>query len=246
MTKKTAFLYFFLALLVFNLTYSQPAATIQLTGGYSVPLPDLKGDFGSTRYTFTANGNPDSNTYFMKSGINYGIVLKVPISRKNLPINFIGTLLINSFNNSTEYDDTAGYTTINLNQTITTFGVGLEYSFAGKKTKIYPYISAEFIANLFSGKYSENNDAIALKLFHTMRGGFQFTAGLDYVVQNNVGVTLGARYSFANIIGKNSGKDTPSNYYLNDAEHEDLGAMWASKNITYLQFFGGVSFYFGR
>lgn len=252
MTKKIAF---FLVFSTFSLTgvlYSQPAATVQLFGGVSFPLPDLKGDFGTTRQQFTGNGNPDSNTYFMKSGFNYGLAFKLPINRKKLPyLNATGSLTINSFGNDITYNiaDT-NYITSDLNQTLISFGTGLEYNLAGKKTIVNPYAGIEMIMTLFSGEYSEFDKYLAttttFKLIHTVRIGFRVNAGIDWVLHNNVGANIGARYTYANLIGKSSGKDEQLKYYLNDGERVDQGTTYPARNITYLQIFGGVSFYFGR
>lgn len=251
MNRKTVFLLLFTAFFVNEITYSQPAATFQLLAGYSFPLPDLKGSFGSTREQFTGNGNPDSNTYFMKPGLSYGIAVKVPINRKKFPINVIGSLNINQFSNKAEYNigDT-NFIKSEISQTITTFGAGLEYIHITRKSLINPYAGIKFTLNLFSGQYNETetyfNSDKTLNLVNTARLGIEANAGFDWVLHNNVGLTLAMRYSYANIIGKSTEKDTPSEYYLNDGEHTVEGITYPAKKITYLQIFGGVSFYFGR
>jgi len=251
LTKKIAIFLLFSTFLFNDELFSQPAATVQLIGGYAVTLPDLKGEFGSTRNQFTGNGNPDSNTYFLKSGSNYGLVFKIPINRKKLPFNITGSLIISSFSNSTSYNiaDT-NYITVDLNQTHITFSTGIEYSLTGKKTIINPYFGIEMTMTLFSGQFTDFdkylNTTNTSSLVHTVRAGFQASAGVDWVLHNNVGITAGARYTYANVFGKSSGTDKQSDYYLNDGERTNKGAFYNARKITYLQFFGGVSFYFGR
>ncbi|HEY3251659.1 MAG TPA: opacity family porin [Ignavibacteria bacterium] len=245
MKKKSAFFLIFAAFLIIKETYSQPAATVQLIGGYSIPLPDLKGTFGDSPGMLTINS--DSNTFFMKSGVNYGLVFKIPIKRK-FPINIVGSLLINSFSQNKLYTDTSGYFEADINQIITTVGIGLEYSFSGKKTIFNPYAGIEFTINLFSGQFttSTGTDPTILNLKGTVRAGIQATAGIDYVLHNNIGVTAGIKYAYANMIGKKSAPDIRPTYYLNDDDRYDQGVFYPARNITYLQLFGGVSFYFGR
>lgn len=231
---------------------SQPKATFQLIGGYSIPLKDYEGTFGNTYATFTFGGNPDSASYFMKSGINYGIIGKFPINRKKLPLNITGGLLINGFGQNKQYpnDSAGGYLELDLTQNITTIGFGLEFSAAGKKTVLNPYLGVEFIVNIFSGHFTSyeslSGTTTTYTLNNTFRGGVQARGGIDYVLHNNVGVTAGAMYTIANLIGKSSGKDITPNYYLNDSEHSDQGSVFPARTISYLQFFGGFSFYFGR
>jgi len=248
LSNKIAVILIFSSFFVFNRLNSQPNATFQLLGGYSLPLGDYEGTFGETQSQFTHNGNPDSNSYFMKSGSNYGFVVKIAINKKTLPLNFVGSLLSNSFGQKKEYSGDSSYTSVNLSQTITTFGIGIEYTMAGKKTIFNPFIMAQITLNLFSGQYIEYDGEVTttLNLYKTVRGGIQLGAGMDYVLHNNVGVCIGVRYSFDNLIGKSTGQNTPGNYNLNDAAHEESDGFYDAKNITYLQFFGGVSFYFGR
>jgi hypothetical protein len=247
LNKKLIFLLFFAVIL--NVSYSQPTGIVHLKAGISIPLPDLAGTFGETREQFTGNGNPDSNTYFMKAGLSYGLAFKVPINRKKLPINITGSLMNSNFSQKKEYSQDTSYVNVNLIQNITTLSAGLEYSFAGKKTKINPFAGAEFTVNFFSGVYTEQyvdkTDTKDLK--NTVRAGVQFSAGSEFVLHNNVGILLEAKYCIANLIGKSYKQDSQLIYNLNDAEHTDEnGATWKAKTISYYELLAGVSFYFGR
>jgi outer membrane protein W len=247
MKYKLAILTIFTVILSNNISLSQPSATVQMIVGYSLPLPDLKGNFGQTRTTFTGNGNPDTNTYFMKSGINYGIFVKLPVTKKS-NFNIKGGIAFNVFSNSTEYNDTSGSVSINLTQSILGITLGGEYIFATKKSKFNPFVDAELAVNFFSGKYTEEyvSTTNTLNLNSTVRLGIHVGAGIDYVLHNNIGAVIGAKYGIANLIGKSYEANTQKNYNLNDKSYTENGAAYPSKNITYLQFYGGVSFYFGR
>lgn len=227
--------------------FSQPKATVQMIVGYSLPLPDLKGNFGETRSTFTGNGNPDSNTYFMKSGLNYGLQIKLPIGRKS-NINFTGAVVFNVFKNSAEYSDSVESVNVNLRQSILSVNLGGEYMFATKKSKVNPFIGVEVSLNFISGKYTEEflNETNTLNLNSAFRMGIFAGGGLDLVLHNNVGVVIGGKYGIANIIGKSYEEDTQTRYNLNDAAYTNSSGTYKSKTISFLQLYSGVSFYFGR
>ena len=76
--------------------------------------------------------------------------------------------------------------------------------------------------------------------------GVNVVAGVDVTLHNNIGVVVGAKYSFANLIGKNYEADTRTKYNLNDDSYTLNDISHPSRNITFLQFYGGISFYFGR
>lgn len=247
MKYKLIILTIFAIITVNNISLSQPSATVQMIVGYSHPLPDMKGTFGATRNTFTGNGNPDTNTYFLKSGINYGIFIKIPLGKKS-KFNINGGVAFNIFSNSVEYNEGTGSITVDLKQSILGVTLGSEYNFATKRSKVNPFIGAELSLNFFSGKYEEDyiDSVETLTLNSAVRGGINISAGVDFVLHNNIGAVVGAKYSFANLIGKNYEADTRRNYNLNDDSYTYNGSNYKSKNITFLQLYGGVSFYFGR
>ena len=230
-----------------NSAIAQPTATVQFIGGYSIPLGDYKGTFGETRDQFTGNGNPDSNTYFMKSGINYGIFVKVPISRKS-PVSIKGGVAFNIFSQSKEYSEGTGSVTVDLKQSLFGITLGGEYDFGGKKSKIRPFLGAELSGNFFAVSYTEDyiDSTESFTLNAAFRIGVNVAAGVDVSVHNNIGFLVGAKYSFANLIGKNYEADTRSRYNLNDESHTINNIVYPSRNIIYLQLYGGLSFYFGR
>jgi len=243
MRNKSILIIFFM--IAASITYSQPTGTVQFYGGYSMPLGDLKGSFGETFSTWVTN--PDSNTYFMKSGINYGIYVKFPVTRKS-PVQITGGVGFDVFSNSASYDDSGGTGSFELTQSHLVVVLGAEYNFATKKSKINPFIGAEAMLNVIGGKltaeYTEETRDYTMN--STIRLGLQIGAGLDYVVHNNIGILLGAKYAFANLIGKSYEDGIGFKYNLGDAEHESDGATVPAKNIQYLHFYGGMSFYFGR
>jgi hypothetical protein len=196
---------------------------------------------------WTGNGNPDTNTYFMKSGINYAIFVKFPVARKS-NVNIIGGVGFNTFSNSIAYDDSTGNSSYDLTQSILNVTIGAEYNFHTKKSKFNPFAGVEAMLNIFGGKLKvESTEGTTdYSMNSTTRYGIQFGGGFDYVIHNNLGLTLGAKYAFANLFGKEYEKDVGSKYNLGDGEHTTDGAFYPDKHINYLQIYGGMSFYFGR
>lgn len=227
--------------------FAQPKATVQFVGGYSLPLADLKGNFGEIYSKWTGNGNPDTNTFFMKSGINYGILVKFPIKKKS-NINIIGGVAFDSFNNTASYNDSTGTADYDLTQSVLGITLGAEYNFNKRKSKLNPFFGAEFSLNIFGGKLKVNtpSEATEFSMNSTTRYGFQVGGGIDYVLHNNVGIVVGAKYSYSNLVGKEFINDIGKKYNLNDGEHSSNGSDYPEKKVTFVKFYGGLSFYFGR
>jgi hypothetical protein len=230
-----------------NITYSQPSATVQFIGGYSVPLGDYTGTFGDTRDKFTGNGNPDSNTYFMKPGVNYGIFLKFPVKRES-PFSIKGGIAFNAFGQSKVYEEGTGSVSVDLSQSILGITMGAEYDPVHWKSKIRPFFGAELSLNFISGKYTEDyiDSTETFDMKGATRVGVNLSAGVDFILHNNIGVLVGAKYVFANLIGKSYMEDTRKTYGLNDDAYTSGNISYPSRNITFLQLYGGMSFYFGR
>jgi hypothetical protein len=225
--------------------YSQPKAILEIYVGYSLPTGDLKGTFGPTLETFTSN--PDSNTYFMKSGYSFAFGLKELYGKKK---NFFlsAQLGFNVFHQNVDYNlNTSTPENMQLTMRITSLYVGAGWLFNPRKG-INPWVEFGLLGSYFSGVLDDILNTINTQHFlrHTVRLGVQGEAGIDIPINNNVGVIFGTKLSFANIIGKSYEPDDAQNYSLNDKEHVENNATYPTKNITYYQFFGGVSFYFGR
>lgn len=227
-------------------TYSQPTATVQFYAGYSAPFGDLRGKFGPTFNTWTG-GNPDTNTYYMSSGVNYGLAVKFPIKKRS-PLQITGGIGFDAFSNSVTYNDAGGTADISLSQSHLNIVLGTEYNFAKKRSKINPFIGAEFMLSVIGGKLTIvfPTQTQTFNMNSTLRFGVQFGAGTDFVVHNNIGITIGAKFAFANLIGKSYKEDIGFTYNLGDKEHTINGSTYKNKNIQYLHIYAGMSFYFGR
>jgi outer membrane protein W len=233
-----------LGLFLSTIAFAQPKATVQFFGGYSLPLADMKGHFGDSLGNFTSNGNPDTNTYFLTYGINYGISFKKPLFLKNGNFNLVASIIFNAFGQSKDYSTE----NVKLRQNILSLALGAEWEFAPKKAKINPFAGIDIIGSIINGSLTETfpSTVNTLNLKAAFRIGFMLGGGVDFVLHQNVGMVIGAKYAFANLIGKDYAADFGSNYNLGDKEHTIGNAVYPAKNIKFIQFYGGVSFYFGR
>ncbi len=224
--------------------YSQPRFTVDLTGGYSLPLPQLKG-------TIDSANSESGESYFMKTGFNLGLTGKYALDkRRKIRITFGGGY--NKFTGAETYSHT---NTIDFhsNLSIVTASLGAEYSFTPKE-KTAPFIGIEFNGNFLSGKTEETVTAstttdhdtfgtTTTTLKSASRFGFSVGGGVDVAFNKSIGALFGFKYNFANIIGKEySATSAAGQYNLNDKENGTLKA----KNIMYFQIYLGVSFYLGQ
>lgn len=217
--------------------FAQPQVTVHVTGGYNLPMSPFKGTVGT-----------DSNSYFMKSGFSIGADGKYFLGKKrNVGITL--SLGYNAFSSGDVVLFTGSSNTFKSKINIFTAGLGVEYDFM-PKGKANPFIGAEFTGNFFSGKTTittaTTTDSSLGTLTSASRFGAQVNAGVDFTISKSIGAVIGIRYNLANLIGKkfDTTSTTAGEYPLDDAANGS-GSI-SSKSISYLQFYGGVSFYFNR
>lgn len=226
--------------------FPQPATTLHFIGGYSIAMGDMKGDFGSTRETFTVN--PDSNTYFLNNGFTFGMDLKFAPYTKHKSFKIMGGIHYNSFSQGAEYSDTSGSVVIDYTMRIFSLTIGFDYTLETKTSKINPYINAQFTANFFSGNYDEtysDGNTANLTLKPATRFGVKFGAGVDIPVGRRLGVNIGANYNIANLIGKESSADFGTQYRLNDKEGTVDNKKWGNRSINFVNIYAGFTLYLG-
>jgi opacity protein-like surface antigen len=183
----------------------------------------------------------------MKSGVNYGIFVRFPIKKKS-NIHIIGGLGYDDFSNSASYNDSTGAADFTLKQSVLGVTLGAEYDFYSKKSKFMPFVGAEMMLSIFGGKLiiDEPTESRELKMNTTSRFGFQLGAGVDWIFHNNLGLVLGAKYTYANLFGKEFIEDKGTKYNLNDGEHTSNGVDYPEKKVRYIHFYAALAFYFGR
>jgi hypothetical protein len=127
-------------------------------------------------------------------------------------------------------------------------GLGLEYAFS-PKSKVNPFIAAEFTGHYFNGYFEYFTEFSSNKTYYesASRYGLAGGIGADITLKNNLGIIIGGRYDLANLIGKDSLGYFNLKYGINDKEHiNSVGNKVKSRNISYLHFYAGVSFYFNE
>jgi opacity protein-like surface antigen len=219
--------------------FSQPQVTIHVTGGYNVPLPDLKGDFDT---------KADSNTYFIKNGFGFGADGKYYLGKKrNVGITF--ALGYQMFKNDADTSTVTGLKNIKNKLNAFTVGLGVEYAFM-PKGKANPFVGAEFTGHFFSGDFESTSGTTTSKftLKSASRFGVGLGAGVDIAISKSVGAVIGGKYHLANLIGKeyDSSATTASQYALDDKEHTVGTTTVKSRSISYFQIYAGVSFYLNQ
>lgn len=220
-------------------TFSQPQIKVHVTGGYNLPLPDLKGDL---------NTAADSNTYMMKQGFGFGADAKYYLGKKRNVGITLG-LGYQMFSNSSDSSTATGLTNVKGKLNAFNFGLGVEYNFM-PKGKTQPFLGAEFTGHFFSGDAEGTILGTTSKrtLKSASRFGVAIGGGLDFKLGKSVGAIVGVKYHLANLLGKaydSTGLAT-TEFALDDKEHTMNGATVSAKNISYIQMYAGVSFFFNE
>lgn len=212
-----------------------------------MPTGDTKGTFGETMLQFTGNGNPDSATYLMKDGLNFGLLIQyAPFKKSNFKI--ISGFQYIYMSQNKDYPDSSSSTNVNLNLRMIQLSAGAGYMFSSKRSILNPFIETSISVNFFGGSYTEippNRDAVTYTLNPTIRLGILTGAGLNIKVGKRLGVEVGARYHLSNLLGKSISDDSGKKYSLNDKEGTANSKNFKNRNITFLQIYGGISIYLG-
>lgn len=239
------FLLFIVFLLIGSAVYSQPKLTLNVTGGYNVPLPDLKGDVTSE--------TDRENTYLVKNGFNFGLAGKYALDKKGM----FRITLGGSYNMFKGEGDYVHTNNIHIHQKINTItvGIGAEYAFM-PKGKTNPFIGLDINGNFFSGEFEEEVTATSTtdhndigtettKLKSASRFGAAFGGGVYFTFSKNIGAIIGFKYNFANLVGKSyDSVAAVGEYNLNDKEHTVGSTTISNRNLSFIQLYAGVSFYF--
>ncbi len=223
-------------------TFAVPKFVIHVHGGYTLALPDLKGTFPAD---LQSGKNPVP--YFVKNGFNFGADAKYFVDKKST----FGVMLALTYTMLSSgligvNDSSIGIGTFKTDMNLFTIGVGAEYDFAPKRPA-NPFVNVQFTTNIIGGKTTfdqsgGNIPSYSGTMISAVRFGATFGAGVDVKLSKNVGIIIGGRYAFANLFGKDSTTGTATTYGLNDKETTTM----KSRKMAYLQFYAGVSLYFGQ
>jgi opacity protein-like surface antigen len=255
---KTSCIAFIIVLFLVNIAVSQPRWQFSLTGGYSMPVSDLKGTFPDTIGQAGSLDFTQTKTYLVNKGFSVGIIAKYTMdTTANTKIT--GGFGYNSFSESKDYSRPSGTLRTYSNKlNILSITAGAEYDISPKK-KVNPFVGLEIAANFFSGKIEGTGDTtFSLSRKSENRFGINANAGIDVKIKNNFSLLFGLKYCLNNLFGKQYDQSTvtsgttdtgpsvtggvPTELPLNDGNN---GAI-QSKSINHLQFYAGISLSFGK
>ena len=223
--------------------FAQPKFTVAVTGGYNLPLPQLKG-------TIDSANSETGESYWVKTGYNFGLGGKYSIDKKRrIRLTFGGSY--NKFSGEETYSHTNNIE-FHTNLTSLSAYIGAEYSFSPRE-KTAPFIGIDLTGNFFSGKTevtvtadtTADHDTFGTTTTNLASGsrfGIAIGGGVDVAFNKSIGALFGFKYHFDNLVNKQYKDSAPvGEYYLNDKESGSNPA----KNIMYFQIYLGLSFHFG-
>jgi len=235
---------------------SQTKLNLTVFGGYSMPVADLKGEFPDTMGTNLLNFDK-SSTLLTSSGFNIGAIGKYAVdtlgkARLTAGFNY------NTFSGSKDYPRTGATLTYKNKVNIFTISAGAEYGFFPKK-KFNPFVGLDLAINFYSGKIEASGDStFNLQRKSESRFGVVANGGVDIKLNKSIGVVIGVKYALTNLIGKKTEIQTTTSNTLTDDEetgtssfrelglNDEENSTNPAKTLNYLQFYAGISFYFGQ
>ncbi|MCC6866486.1 MAG: hypothetical protein IT280_10050 [Ignavibacteria bacterium] len=256
--KKLSILFFIFILTTAVSVFAQPKVTLNLIGGYGVPLGDFKVDVPTT-------GKIDSDDlpYYTKQLITFGADGKLAIGKKGnfrvvLGLNynmFSNNSATGTFKLDTINGGVLGESGFKSKVNILSINLGGEWAFSPNK-KINPFVGVRFAANFFSGKFEFDKQIYSRDAFRSgfdmkseTRIGFIFDAGIDFKLSKQVGAIVGVNYHMINPLGKGADDESEvgrDEIDLGDKEHvRDNGTTSPNKSLSSINGYVGVSFYFG-
>ena len=258
---KKMFSLLFIIAAIFSLntqTIAQPKVTLNLIGGYGVPLGDFKVDVPTT-----TRADADEFPYYTKQFWNFGATGKLAFGQQgNWRVVF--GLTDNMYSNSTNamfYSDSNKTTLVNTSfepkVNIFSIVLGGEYAFL-PKGQANPFIGISMPINFFSGDFTFGQSVFVkgeqrtgpIDMKSETRVGLTFDGGAVFAVSKQVGIIAGLNYNIINLIGKGADDEEeigPNEIDLGDAEHvlDDGVTNSPSKTLTSFGGYLGVSFFFG-
>ena len=219
-----------------------PVVTLQLSFNYNIGHLDL-----------AAN----ENTFFRKddfiAGENFG-------TRYGFGAMLTGKIALHKEGN-VRLNVTAGYNRLLSNFLITespegkvaynvfSAGIGIENNFTPQK-RFKPYVGFELVSSFISGNavFTTDSTDFNLGIKSSLRLGIMLNFGIEYAFNDKVGMNLGYKLTYSNIIGKENKKPTSANEtYLNDDKitGTEIYPYSGWKQFLYSSFYAGVNFYFG-
>jgi outer membrane protein W len=236
---------------------SQTRFNVNVYAGYTLPVADLEGDFPDTLGSTGTFDFKKSSSLLTSGGFNVGATGKYAAdssghARLTLSMN------LNSLTGSHDYSTTGGTRTFTNKVTIFSISAGGEYSISPKK-KINPFLGIDIAANFYAGKIEASGDTtIIYNRKSETRYGVIATGGVDINLNGSIGIVVGVKYGLTNLTGKKTEITTTNTPPPLDIEEEGSSSFNEiplndeqtttnpSKSLNYVQFYAGLSIYFGK
>lgn len=154
---------------------------------------------------------------------------------------------------------TGKYTTVSSVPGSGTFRMNMPYAALGTELTVYTdkknlssfNFGLDFNMTIIVGLYHEyysDGSYNSYGLQSNTRFGIGGNVIYNYRLSKAVGINIGTRFQFVNLLGKSSEpfNEKNNNFYLLDEGNTSISPLLSSdRNIGFFKFFGGVSFYIG-
>lgn len=223
--------------------HSAPTFTVQFSAGY---------DYGV--YELSGNSNGDFNSEEFVKGLNFGVrhgiggnlTVKIPLhERGNVRLNI--SLLYNRFNSSLTKIMSVNSEIAFAKYNVYSCVLGIENNFT-PSYRIKTFIGGGITASVISGqaKIFDNGIYNDLSIVPALRLGLSLYSGLEYMINNKIGLNTGFMFTHANLWLKQSKESSnPNEIYLNDGLIKPRIPFSGFKQFAWGSFFAGVNYYFG-
>lgn len=244
--------------------FKLPRFSIEIAGGYSLPLFDLEGGSHQDFYSFRNYSQNDGFATMVKGNLCLGRVSKRTTIDLYLILGY--NHYAKSENNAYSVDyfnpgwpQTPPFKTPDKVPGQSHFRINLPYMAFGGEYKIFldDYFRTNFAwglgitASIITGRITNTWYGVG-ETFNTFHGNYRMgvSTHLQFSHRFNplVGFVIGSRFDINNLILKStSASDSEAWMYLNDEAKPALNSMITSdRTIGSLSFYGGISFYIGK
>ena len=192
MKKISFFLFSFILILFFNSIVLAQSVKVGVGGG----LTNIQGPDSYTN-DISQNGLGFSSEY------NLGAIVKVDIPL--IPITPRGFFLYHKLSSNEDVTE--------FSQSISSLGLGLQYSFVPIPVGFDPYLFLDLTFNNF-GDFTETVNGIETKFDGSSRYGLQLGIGTEVTIVPFINLDIIAGYGWFNLTGKDDGEETISAFTL--------------------------------
>lgn len=215
---------------------------------------EFSGFYGFGVFELSANDNGDFSCEEFETGENFGVrhgvggnfVVKIPLHKRGnirLDISGMFTKFNSKYSKAINKGDPSEFVTYNAY----TGGVGIENNFTPNH-KIKTLVGISLIGSVITGnaKLCIDKSYTDMKIIPAFRLGLSVFSGLEYLLNDRIGMNFGFRFNHANLWLKDTKvSDNPNELYLNDKRVTPRVPYSGWRQFAWGSFYGGVNIYFG-